>query len=113
MRSKRNRRPRWTMLNLIVLVAGGGLALEHSLHLTPSGHKIILFLIIAVVYGLMGLWVKSNATALKDLDAEEYRTQSHNPAVYGTPEFPTRAQLHYRETVSFYRRESLDKREKR
>jgi hypothetical protein len=113
MRAQRNRKPRWIMLNLIVLGAVGGLVLEHNLHLTPTGHKIILLLIIAAIYGLMGLWVKSNATALEDLDAEEYRTQSRNPAVYGTPEFPTRAQLHYRETVSFYRRESLDKREKR
>jgi hypothetical protein len=113
MRSKRNRRPRWSVLNLIMLATIGGLALEPFLHLTPTGHKITLFLIIAAIYGLMGLWVKSNATAVEDLDAEEYRIQSHNPAVYGTPEFPTRAQLHYRETVSFYRREALDKQEKR
>jgi hypothetical protein len=113
MRAQRNRKPRWIMLNLIMVATIGGLALEHSLHLTPTGHKIILFLIIAAIYGLMGLWVKSNAAALEDLDVEEYRAQSHNPAVYGTPAFPTRAQLHYRETVSFYRREALNKQEKR
>jgi hypothetical protein len=113
MRSKRDRRPRWNMLNLIVLAAVGGLALEHSLHLTPTGHKITLFLIIAVIYGLMGLWVKSNATALENLDAEEYRRQSRDPSIYGTPAFPTRTQSHFQETASFYRRESLDKREKR
>jgi hypothetical protein len=109
MRSKRDRRPHWSTLNLILLVAGGGLALEHRLHLTPTGHEITLVLIIAVIYGLMGAWVTSNAAALEDLDAEEYRKQSRNPAIYGTPEFPTSAQSHFRETVSLYRRESPDK----
>ena len=113
MRTQRNRKPRWTMLNLIVLGAVGGLVLEHNLHLTPTGHKIILLLIIAAIYGLMGLWVKSNATALEDLDAEEYRKRGRDPAVYGTSQFPTRTQAHFQETVSFYRRESLDKQEKR
>lgn len=113
MRSNRNRRPRWTMLNLIMLATIGGLALEHSLHLTPLGHKITLFLVITVIYGLMALWVKSNATALEDLDAEEYRQQSHDPALYGTPTFPTRTQSHFQETVSFYRHETRDKQEKR
>jgi hypothetical protein len=113
MRSQRNRKPRWIMLNLIVLAAGGGLALEHSLHFTPTGHKITLFLIIAVIYGLMALWVKSNASALQDLDDMDYRRRSRDPAVYGTSQFPTRTQAHLQETISFYRRESLDKPEKR
>jgi hypothetical protein len=113
MRSKRNRRPRWSVLNLIMLATIGGLALEPFLHLTPTGHKIILLLIIAVIYGLMGVWVKSNATALEDLDAEEYRKRSRDPAVYGTSQFPTRTQAHFQETVSLYRREALDKQEKR
>jgi hypothetical protein len=113
MRAQRNRKPRWIMLNLIVLGAMGALVLEHSLRLTPTGHKIILLLIIAAIYGLMGLWVKSNATALEDLDAEEYRKRSCDPAVYGTSQFPTRTQAHFQETVSLYRRESLDRQEKR
>lgn len=113
MRSERNRRPRWTLLNLIMMATIGGLVLEHSLHLTPLGHKITLFLIIAVIYGLMALWVKSNAMALEDLGAEEYRKQSRDPSLYGTPMFPTRTQAHFQETVSLYRHETLDKQEKR
>lgn len=103
MRSKRNRRPRWTMLSLILILAVGGLVLEHSLHLTPIGHKIILFLIMVVTYGLMGLWVKTNSAALEDLDAEKHQEQSRDPDVYGTREFPTPAQARFREVVSFYR----------
>lgn len=114
MRPKRNRRPHWTMLNLIMLATIGGLALEHDLHLTPTGHKIAMFLIVVVIYGLIGLWVKSNADALEDLEAEEYRRrQSHDPSLYGTPAFPTRTQSHFQETVSFYRHETPDKQEKR
>jgi len=113
MYSKQNHTPRWTMLNLIVLVAIGGLALEHNLHLTPVGHKITLFLLVAVLYGLMGLWVKSNATALEDIDTEERRRQSHYPTQYGTSAFPTHRQPHFQETVSYYRRKTMNKQEKR
>jgi hypothetical protein len=112
MRSRKKLKPRWRVLNVITLATIGGLALEHSLHLTPTGHKIILLLIIAVIYGLIGLWVKSNATALEDLDAEEYRKQSRDPAVYGTSQFPTRTQAHFRETMSFYHHEALAERKK-
>lgn len=107
---KRSHRPRWSTLNLILLLAAGGMVLEHGLHLAPTGHKLILFLIVAVVYGLMGLWVKANTAALQDLDDTEYRKRYSDPAVYGTPESPTRTQSHYREIASFYRHETPDKR---
>ena len=112
MHSKRNRTPRWILLNLIMLTAIGGLALEHGLHLTPTGHKITLVLIIAVFYGLMGLWVKSNATALEDRDAEERRRLSHDPTHYRAPALPARKRSPFQETVSYYRRETLNKQEK-
>ena len=40
---KRSHRPRWSTLNLILLLAAGGMVLEHGLHLAPTGHKLILF----------------------------------------------------------------------
>lgn len=113
MHPKRSRRPRWNTLNLILLLAAGGLFLEHGLRLTPTGHKIALFLVVTIIYGSMALWVKSNAAALQALDDTEYRRQSRDPAVYGTPESPTRTQSHYRDIASFYRHESLDRQEKR
>jgi hypothetical protein len=112
MRSKRNRGPRWNTLNLIILLALGGLVLEHRLHLTPTGHTIVLILIVAILYGLTGLWVTSNAMALEDLDAEEYRQRSSDSAVYGIPEFPTPTQSDFWETWSYYRHESPDRRER-
>jgi hypothetical protein len=112
MGSRRNREPHWNMLYLVLPLAVGGLALEHRLHLTPTGHTIVLILIVVVIYALMGLWVKSNAIALEDLDAEEYRRQSRDPAVYGTPEYPTRTQSDFRETVSYYRHETPHQRER-
>lgn len=106
---KRNRGPRWNRLNLIVLLAVGCLVLEHSVHLTPTGHKVILFVSVGVIYGLMGLWAKANAAALEDLDSKKYREQSRDPAVYGTREFPTCTQARFREVVSFYRHEAPHK----
>ena len=112
MRSRRNRGTRWKTLNLILVVAVGLLILQHHLHLTPTGHKITLSLIVVVIYGSLGLWVKANAAALQALESEKYRKQSRDPAVYGTPEFPTRTQSHYQDVMSFYRRESPEKRER-
>jgi hypothetical protein len=100
------------VLNLILLLAAGGLFLEHGLHLTPTGHKIVLFLIVLVIYGSMALWVKANAAALQELDEAEYRQRSSDMTVYGTPESPTHTQAHYQEIMSFYRHESLDRRGK-
>jgi hypothetical protein len=112
MRSGHNRKPHWNTLGLIVLLAIGGLIVGHGLHLTPMDHKITMLLIIAVTYGLIGLWLKANAAALEELDAEECRNRSHDPAVYGTREFPTRTQAHFQQTVSLYHHASPDKREK-
>jgi hypothetical protein len=105
MRPKRNRGPRWNRLDLIMLLAVGGLILEHGLHLTPTGHKLVLCVIVGVVYGLMGKWVSANAAALQDLDTEKCREQSRDRAIYGTQESPTRVQARFREVMSFYRHE--------
>jgi hypothetical protein len=107
--SKRNRRPRWNALYLILLMTIGGLVLTPRLHLTSIDHKIVLLLIVVVIYGVIGLWIKSNTEALQDLDDAEYRKQSRDPAVYGTRRFPTRTQAHFRDVTSFYRHESPDK----
>ncbi len=103
---ERNRRPRWNRLYLIVLPAVGGLVLENDLHLTPTGHKLVLVLIVGVVYGWIGQWVGANAAALENLGAEKCQEQSHNPVLFGTREFPTRVQARFREVMSFYRHEA-------
>lgn len=109
MHPKRNCKPRWNMLNLIVLLAVGSLILTHGLHLTPTSHKVMLFVIVVVIYGLMGWWVKANTAALEALDAEKCREQSCDPIVYGTREFPTPTQARFREVMSFYRHEAPHK----
>jgi hypothetical protein len=110
MRPKRNRGPHWNVLNLIVLLTVVGMVLEHGLHLTPTGHKIVLLLITIAIYGLMGLWIKSSEVALQDLDDMEYRRQSCDPATYGTVQFPTRTQAYFRNVLSSYRHELPPKR---
>jgi hypothetical protein len=102
MRAKRQRGPRWTMLHLIMLLGMGGLILAHDLHLSPAEHKLTLYLIVAAAYGLLGLWVRSNKRALYRQEAERYRQQRRDPTVYGTLEFPTRTQDHFRRTVSIH-----------
>ena len=109
MRPKRNRGPRWNRLDLIMLLAVGGLILEHSLHLSPIGHRGILSVIVVVVYGLMGLWVKANTATLDTLDAEKCRQQSRDPATFGTQESPTYTQARFREVMSFNRHDAPHK----
>ncbi len=96
MSPKQNRRPGWKVLYQILLLAIGSLALEHMLHLTPIEHKLTLLLIVVVIYGAIGLWLKSNAADLE-------RPESRTPAPYKTPaSTPTSL----REGVSFYQRET-------
>lgn len=109
MYSKRHRKPRWHLLDLILLLAIGCLVLGHGLHLTPMSHKLTLFLIVVVIYGLIGWWIRANSAALEDLEVEKYRAQSRDPSVYGTQAFPTRTQARFREIMSFYRHQSPDK----
>ncbi|MBI5960853.1 MAG: hypothetical protein HY866_19095 [Chloroflexi bacterium] len=108
MRSNRNRGPRWNRLYLILLVVAAVLVLGHKLHVSPAEHKIILLGTIVVIYVLVGGWIKSNAAALQDIDAEAYQKQRRDPAVYGTAEFPTNTQAHFKHVTSFYRHETPD-----
>lgn len=102
---KRNRGPRWNRLILLVLLTVGGLVLEHDLHLSPTGHKLVLFVIVGVIYGSMGLWARVNAVALEDWDAARFREQSRNPVKPGTRAPLTHTQARFREFVSLYRHE--------
>lgn len=103
MHPKQHRKPHWRLLNVLLFIAIGGLIVTHSVHLTPTGHKIALFLCIVISYGLIGLWLKSNDVALQ----EEYSRQ--DPAVYGTSKFPTPTQAHFKKVLLFYRNESSSK----
>ena len=110
MRSKRNPRPHWKRLYLIVLMMIGGLMLEHSLQLTSLERKVAISLVVVVIYGLIAGWIRTNTAALQDLDAEKYRELSHNPAVYGTKAFPTCTQAHFREVMAFSQHKSPEER---
>ena len=103
---KRNGGPRWNRLNLLVLLAIGGLILECGLHLRPTAHKVLLVVSIVGIYGLMGLWVKANTAALEAWDIEKHREPAHDLTKYVTQAPPTDTQARLREIRPFYRHET-------
>ncbi len=61
-----NTRPKWRFLNLIVALAVGLLALDAHAHLSQLGHEAAEIGIVLVVFGLIGLWLHSNAEAIRN-----------------------------------------------
>lgn len=59
-----NTRPKWRLLNLIVVLAFGLLALGARADLSQLGHEAAEIGIVLVVFGLIGLWLHANAAAI-------------------------------------------------
>ncbi len=60
-----NTRPKWRLLNLIVVLAFGLLALDARVHLSQIGHEAAEIGIVLVIFGLIGLWLHANAEAIR------------------------------------------------
>jgi hypothetical protein len=50
----------WLQLYAVFALSIGALMFEHQMNLTSLDHKIVMLLIVVVIYGLLGLWIKSN-----------------------------------------------------
>jgi hypothetical protein len=59
-----NTRPKWRLLNLIVLLAIGLLVLGERANLSPLGREAVEIAIVLAAFGLIGLWLRANAAAL-------------------------------------------------
>lgn len=59
-----NPRPKWRLLNLIVVLAFGLLALDARAHFSQVGHEAAEIGIVLVTFGLIGLWLLTNAGAI-------------------------------------------------
>ncbi len=63
-----NPRPKWWQLYLTFPLLVVLFILETRLRISQSGHQLVQLGILLLVYGLIHLWLKSNAKALSALD---------------------------------------------
>ena len=61
-----NTRPKWRLLNLIVILAFGLLALDAHAHFSQAGHEAAEIGIVLVIFGLIGVWLHANADAIRN-----------------------------------------------
>jgi hypothetical protein len=59
-------RPRWWQLFGVLLLGVVLLAISHELSMSADGHTLSQFVIVVVVFGLMSIWINTNAAALLD-----------------------------------------------
>jgi len=70
--SSQDIRPKWWQLYLTFPLLIALFVVENRLKISTSGHQIMQIGILLLVYGLVHLWLKANATALSKMDQQPY-----------------------------------------
>jgi hypothetical protein len=65
-------RPKWWQVYLTFPLLIALFMLDHRLNLSASGHQVVQIGILVVVFGLIHLWLKANATALSKMDQRQF-----------------------------------------
>jgi hypothetical protein len=94
--STKPNRPRWNTLYRFMLLFVLLLGLETRLHLGVVEHKLVLFLLVLIMYGAMAGWLRSNAEVMQQENQDVSPQRSPRREAYGTAEFQTATQVHYR-----------------
>jgi hypothetical protein len=68
--SSQHARPRWWQIYLTLPLLIALFVVDGRLKLSTRGHQIVQIGIVLLVYGLIHLWLKANATALSGMDRE-------------------------------------------
>jgi hypothetical protein len=66
-----NLRPKWWQLYLSIPLLIGLFALDARLKISTRGHQAVQIVILLFVYGLIYLWLKSNAPSLSKMDQRQ------------------------------------------
>ena len=64
--------PKWWQLYLTLPLLIALFMLDSRLRLSARGHQAVQIGILLLVYGLVHLWLKANATALSNMDQRQY-----------------------------------------
>jgi hypothetical protein len=70
--STNNIRPKWWQVYLTFPLLIALFMFDHSLKLSERGHVVVQIGILVFVYWLIRLWLKTNATALSEMDQKQY-----------------------------------------
>jgi hypothetical protein len=68
-------KPTWITLYSLGLIGMAALFFTPSLHVAPMMHTIIMLLIVAALYGAIGMWIQANSYALEVEEYEQITTQ--------------------------------------
>ena len=71
--SRKNRRPKWWQLYLVVPLLIVLFAMDGRLKISTGGHQMVQIGILIFIFGLVHFWLKANATALSNLDRERFK----------------------------------------
>ncbi|HBY98753.1 MAG: hypothetical protein M5U01_22190 [Ardenticatenaceae bacterium] len=93
---KKQNRPTWWVLDLIVVAGIGLLFWQHRWPLSPGLRQVVQVLLVLAIYGLMGLWVFANSEALEQ---QEQPTRGDEQSLSPLAPPQTATQAHYRATV--------------
>jgi hypothetical protein len=66
--SSSNLRPKWWQLYLTLPLLIVLFIVDNRLRITTLGHQVVQIGIVVLVYGLIHLWLKANASALSKMD---------------------------------------------
>jgi|GEM_PF-956534 len=66
--SSQHARPKWWQVYLALPLLVVLLTVDSRLKISTRGHQAVQIAIILLIYGLMHLWVKANAQALREMD---------------------------------------------
>lgn len=85
--SSKARGPRWWQLYAMLPLLVGLFLLEMRLPFSETGHEIAQLVVLGIIFGLVHLWLRANASALARSDEENYplrMTVIHFPARQST-----------------------------
>ena len=64
-------RPKWWQVYLTLPLLIAMFALDGRLKISTRGHQVVQIGIVLLIYGLIHLWLKANASALSEMDREQ------------------------------------------
>lgn len=67
-----NPRPKWWQLYLTLPLLVSLFVVDYHLRISGRGHEAVQIAILILIYGLMHLWLKANASALSKMDQREH-----------------------------------------
>ena len=84
--SSKTRGPRWWQLYAMLPLLVGLFLLEMRLPFSETGHVIAQLVILGIIFGLVHLWLRANASALRRMDMEEDRLRASRVIkIYSVP----------------------------